>query len=71
MQRKRFLTILILFIKRKQNARNPFIKGILQRFEKGKIRLQKGGFLVEVTGLEPAASSSQNWRATNCATPRN
>ena len=26
--------------------------------------------LVEVTGFEPAASSSQNWRATNCATPR-
>ena len=27
--------------------------------------------MVEVTGLEPAASSSQNWRATSCATPRN
>ena len=27
-------------------------------------------FLVEVTGLEPAASCSQSKRATNCATPR-
>lgn len=27
-------------------------------------------FLVEVTGLEPAASWSQTRRATNCATPR-
>ena len=27
--------------------------------------------LVEVTGLEPAASCSQSKRATNCATPRN
>ena len=26
--------------------------------------------LVEVTGLEPAASCSQSRRATNCATPR-
>ena len=26
--------------------------------------------LVEVTGLEPAASCSQSKRATNCATPR-
>jgi hypothetical protein len=28
------------------------------------------GFLVGVTGLEPAASWSQTKRATNCATPR-
>ena len=28
-------------------------------------------FLVEVAGLELAASSTRNWRATNCATPRN
>ena len=27
-------------------------------------------YLVEVTGLEPAASCSQSKRATNCATPR-
>lgn len=27
-------------------------------------------FMVEVTGLEPAASWSQTTRATNCATPR-
>ena len=27
-------------------------------------------FMVEVTGLEPAASCSQSKRATNCATPR-
>ena len=27
-------------------------------------------FLVEVAGLELAASSTRNWRATNCATPR-
>ena len=26
--------------------------------------------LVGATGLEPTTSSSQNWRATNCATPR-
>lgn len=26
--------------------------------------------MVGVKGLEPPASSSQNWRATNCATPR-
>ena len=26
--------------------------------------------LVEVAGLELAASSTRNWRATNCATPR-
>ena len=28
-------------------------------------------YLVEVAGLELAASSTRNWRATNCATPRN
>ena len=28
------------------------------------------GFLVEVAGLELAASSTRNWRATTCATPR-
>ena len=28
-------------------------------------------FMVEVTGLEPAASCSQSKRATNCATPLN
>ena len=28
-------------------------------------------FLVEVARLELAASSTRNWRATNCATPRN
>ncbi len=27
-------------------------------------------FLVEMTGLEPAASTSRTWRATNCATSR-
>ena len=27
-------------------------------------------FLVEVAGLELAASSTRNWRATSCATPR-
>ena len=27
--------------------------------------------LVEVAGLELAASSTRNWRATTCATPRN
>ena len=27
-------------------------------------------YLVEVAGLELAASSTRNWRATNCATPR-
>ena len=26
--------------------------------------------MVGVTGFEPTTSSSQNWRATNCATPR-
>ena len=26
--------------------------------------------LVGVTGVEPAASTSQMWRATSCATPR-
>ena len=30
-----------------------------------------GCFLVEVAGLELAASSTRNWRAANCATPRN
>ena len=29
-----------------------------------------GHFLVGVTGFEPAASTSQMSRATNCATPR-
>ena len=29
-----------------------------------------GNLLVGVTGLEPAASTSQMLRATNCATPR-
>ena len=32
--------------------------------------LSQVDFLVGVTGLEPTTSSSQNWRATNCATPR-
>ena len=32
--------------------------------------LDSRGFLVEVTGLEPAASCSQSRRATTCATPR-
>ena len=27
-------------------------------------------FLVEVAGFEPTTSSTRNWRATNCATPR-
>ena len=27
-------------------------------------------FLVEMTGLEPAASTSRTWRATNCAKSR-
>ena len=27
-------------------------------------------FMVEVAGLELAASSTRNWRATTCATPR-
>ena len=31
---------------------------------------RKHGFLVGVTGFEPAASTSQMSRATNCATPR-
>ena len=31
----------------------------------------RGLSVVEVTGLEPAASCSQSRRATNCATPRN
>ena len=35
-----------------------------------KLRHENGFFLVEVTGLEPAASCSQSRRATNCATPR-
>ena len=35
-----------------------------------KMRVEAPG-LVRVTGFEPAASSSQNWRATNCATPGN
>ena len=35
------------------------------------LSLKNGRFLVEVTGLEPAASCSQSKRATNCATPRN
>ena len=35
-----------------------------------KSRSEERDFLVGVTGFEPAASSSQNWRATNCATPR-
>ena len=34
------------------------------------LSLKNGRFLVEVTGLEPAASCSQTRRATNCATPR-
>ena len=34
------------------------------------LSLKNGRFLVEVTGLEPAASWSQTRRATNCATPR-
>ena len=38
--------------------------------------IQKGAVwlpfvLVEVAGLELAASSTRNWRATTCATPRN
>lgn len=27
-------------------------------------------YFVEMTGLEPAASTSRTWRATNCATSR-
>ena len=38
-------------------------------FSRG-LSLKNGRFLVEVTGLEPAASWSQTRRATNCATPR-
>ncbi len=34
------------------------------------VYLATNGFLVEVAGLELAASSTRNWRATNCATPR-
>ena len=34
-------------------------------------RKERFSFLVEVAGLELAASSTRNWRATNCATPRN
>ena len=30
----------------------------------------KTAILVGVTGVEPAASTSQMWRATSCATPR-
>ena len=37
---------------------------------KRRITLLSVKILVEVTGLEPAASCSQSKRATNCATPR-
>ena len=40
--------------------------------EKAELRTRRASrlSLVEVTGLEPAASWSQTTRATNCATPR-
>ena len=34
------------------------------------LNIKSAGFLVGVTGFEPAASTSQMSRATNCATPR-
>ncbi len=45
-------------------------------FESRKIKIRLSWtdnltFMVEVAGLELAASSTRNWRATNCATPRN
>ena len=39
-------------------------------FDKKAIGRMPHGFLVEVAGLELAASSTRNWRATTCATPR-
>ena len=42
----------------------------LERYEKSSETLGFRGFLVGVTGFEPAASTSQMSRATNCATPR-
>ena len=62
-----------------------FVKTVINRFylltlgpelvrkkpqEIKKAPLNKRGFLVEVTGFEPAASWSRTKRATNCATPR-
>ena len=54
--------------------------GIRKRIPRGSLSIQfkqnkeiAFGYLlilVEVTGLEPAASCSQSTRATNCATPR-
>ncbi len=32
--------------------------------------IRTSAFFVEMTGLEPAASTSRTWRATNCATSR-
>ena len=39
-------------------------------FDKKAIGRCPMAFLVEVAGLELAASSTRNWRATTCATPR-
>ena len=44
--------------------------GRYQPIKKGTGIIVSCAFLVEVTGLEPAASCSQSKRATNCATPR-
>ena len=37
---------------------------------KADVTIYNVSLLVGVTGFEPTTSSSQNWRATNCATPR-
>ncbi len=66
---------LVLFPKKTSSFRGPRQKEKLLWSQDAAAERQKPrqnlGFLVGVTGLEPAASCSQSRRATNCATPRN
>ena len=41
-----------------------------EEYKKAPREISLGVFLVEMTGLEPAASCSQSTRATSCATSR-
>ena len=53
-----FIKVAVKFLNKHKNDRKRRTKSAF------------GQNLVEVTGLEPAASCSQSKRATNCATPR-
>ena len=66
------------FIKLHEPSINGNFTGSLKRFLKPTISIMTKGWdkshpfvMVEVAGLELAASSTRNWRATTCATPRN